>query len=133
MKIQFIMEKDEVADINAALESVFFSPIDQKTHLFHKRSTLDGKEFTIPVICEDHNGNTRITIDYGKEFTKIVTGKVVKSRKLQKRIRDVKECIYYGNCHSDLYSDSDDYIPQYPKGKSSEIRPPIINGVEASW
>lgn len=132
MKIQFIMEKDEVHDINVALEKVFFSLVDPKTHLFYKRSTLDGKEFTIPVICEEHNGNVRVTIDYGKEYTNIVVGKVVKSRKLQKRIRDVKECIHYGNCHSDLYSDSDEYSPLYNK-EPPEMRPPIIDGVEARW
>ena len=122
MQIIITYNKEEAEEVNKALEKCFIPTleIEKRSRLF-SRHTYDGKEYTIEVQEEEIiTGIYQTKIQYPKELPKVLTQKVLRSNKLQKRIRDVRDLFSYNYCPPDLYSDEDNYLPKYPRTKEDK-------------
>lgn len=123
MQIIITYNKEEAEEVNKALEKCFIPTLEtEKMSRLFSRHTYDGKEYTIEVQEEEIiTGIYQTKIQYPKELPKVLTQKVLRSNKLQKRIRDVRDLFRYSYCPPDSYMDEDNYLPKYPKTKDKEI------------
>ena len=122
MQIIITYNKEEAEEVNKALEKCFIPTLEtEKRSRLFSRHTYDGKEYTIEIQEEEIiTGIYQTKIQYPKELPKVLTQKVLRSNKLQKRIRDVRDLFSYNYCPPDLYSDEDNYLPKYPRTKEDK-------------